>query len=101
MKAQKLFEQGYTIDDPIMVWGWSPLQTMQARQYFGYTWVPSYGQKAIQEMPGLNYPGLTPYDPGHPPPGSIQVSTDFARGTRDDPAVTTASGTQETKVSAT
>lgn len=100
-EAQKLLQQGYTIDYPIMVERWSPLATMQARQAFGYTWVPSFMQPGIQEMPGLSYPGLTPYDPSHPPAKSILVSTDFALGTQDDPTITPDDGAQGTKVSAT
>lgn len=100
-EAQKLLQQGYTIDYPIMVERWSPLATMQARQAFGYTWVPSFMQPGIQEMPGLSYPGLTPYDPSHPPAKSILVSTDFALGTQDDPTVTPDDAVQGAKVSTT
>ena len=79
--AQTLMQKGYIIDYPIMVEGWSPLATMQARQVFGYTWVPSFMQPCgVPELPGVSYPGVTPYDPNHPPAGSIMVSTDFARG---------------------
>jgi hypothetical protein len=87
-QAVDLRQQGYTIDYPIMVEGWSPLAVMQARQSMGYTWVPSFSQPAIQVMPGVNRPGIAPYDAGHPPTGSILVNTDFARGTLDDPALT-------------
>ena len=101
VEARKLLQQGYTIDYPIMVQGWNPFAVMRARQVGGYTWVPSYLQPGITEMPGLHYPGLTPYDPDHPPPGSIKVSTDFALGSLDDPTVTPGSAAQPTKVSAT
>jgi len=86
--AQKLLQQGYIVDYPIMVQGWSPLATMQTRQVFGYTWVPSFMQPNIQEMPSLFNPGLTPYDPNHPPTRSILVNTDFAVGTQDDSGIT-------------
>lgn len=79
--ALQLAQQGYAIDVPIMVWGWDPLTTMVERQNYGYTWVPSALQSPVALAPGLSYPGLTPYDPNSPPPGSIKVSTDFAKGT--------------------
>jgi hypothetical protein len=79
-----LAQQGYTIDVPIMVWGWDPLMTMQLRQSDGYTWVPSALQANIQEIPGDYVPGLVPYDATNPPPGSITVSTAFAKGTSGD-----------------
>ena len=80
--AQQLANQGYTIDVPIMVWGWDPLATMIERQTAGYTWVPSAMQPSIQEAPGIeNVSGSTPYDAGNPPTGSIPVSTAFAEGT--------------------
>jgi hypothetical protein len=77
-QAMTLAIQGFTIDNPIDVWGWDPYQVMQLRQDYGYTWVPSYLQPAIQEVPGKNLPGLTPYDPAHPPAGSIKVSLNLA-----------------------
>jgi hypothetical protein len=79
--AQALAAQGYTIDVPIMVWGWDPLATMVQRQIDGYTWVPSGAQASIPLGPGLTFPGLPAYDATKPPPGSIIVSTDFAIGT--------------------
>jgi hypothetical protein len=69
----QLAAQGYSIDVPIMVWGWDPGITTQLRQSYGYTWVPSALQQPVAEAPGINVPGLTPYDPAHPPAGSIAV----------------------------
>jgi hypothetical protein len=77
--AQQLADQGYTIDKPIMVWGWDPMKTMLTRKMYGYSWVPSYNQ-ASASTPGLALPGQTPYDAGNPPPGSIAVNTNFANG---------------------
>ncbi len=71
--ARELASEGYTIDVPIMVWGWSPQTTTQLRQSYGYTWVPSGLQTPIPVAPGVNFPGLPSYDPNHPPPGSILV----------------------------
>ena len=85
--AVKLKAEGYTLDYPIMVWGWDPLSAMRARQAMGLTWVPSFAQPPLLSIPGVNHPGIPPYDPSHPPAGSILVSTDFARGTLDDPAL--------------
>ena len=79
--AQELANEGYTIDVPIMVWGWDPLATMVQRQIDGYTWVPSANQASIPAGPGIDFPGRPSYDPNNPPPGSIKVSTDFALGT--------------------
>lgn len=78
--AQQLASEGYTIDVPIMVDGMDPLATMIQRQIDGYTWVPSALQANIPVGPGIDYPGPA-YDPNNPPPGSIQVTTDFAAGT--------------------
>ena len=79
--AVALAQQGYTIDVPIMVWGWDPLTTMMWRQNYGYTWVTSALDAPVQLAPGLSFPGLTPYDANNPPAGSIKVTTDFAKGT--------------------
>ena len=84
--AQQLANQGYTIDVPIMVWGWDPLATMIARQNDGMTWVPSALQSNIPVAPGDSFPGLPSYNPNDPPAGSIQVTTAFAAGTNgEDP----------------
>jgi len=71
--AQQLATQGYTIDVPIMAWGWDPSAVTSLRQSYGYTWVPSGFQNPIQSAPGINDPGTTPYDPNNPPAGSIAV----------------------------
>ena len=39
--AIQLAAQGYTIDVPIMVWGFDEGKTTALRQQYGYTWVPS------------------------------------------------------------
>jgi hypothetical protein len=78
--AQQLSDQGYSIDRAIMVWGWDPMKTMQTRQMYGYNWVPSYNQASVSAAPNFALPGETPYDAGNPPPGSIAVNTDFAKG---------------------
>jgi hypothetical protein len=68
--AQTLADQGFKIDTQIMVWGWDPMKTMAVRQMYGYSWTPSWGQKIEP----------TQNDPSAPPPGSIAVNTDFAKG---------------------
>jgi hypothetical protein len=78
--AQDLAEKGYSIDRAIMLWGWDPLKTMVTRQMYGYTWVPSMNQATPPAAPGFALPGQTRYDPATPPPGSIAVNTDFAKG---------------------
>lgn len=88
--ALSLASQGYTIDTEIMVMGWDPQMTMVARAAYGYTWVPSYGQPAINVQPGVSDPYMpSSYNPGVPPPGSIIVSTAFAQGTIQNPLVHT------------
>jgi hypothetical protein len=71
--ASQLASQGYSIDVPVMVWGWDAGITTQMRESDGYTWVPSALQQNIAEAPGVFSPGLTPYNPASPPPGSISV----------------------------
>lgn len=71
--ATELAQQGYTIDVPIMVWGWDPQIATQLRQSQGYTWVPSALQQPVEMAPGLTVAGMPSYDPAHPPAGSIQV----------------------------
>jgi hypothetical protein len=78
-KAQELASKGYAIDRMIMVHGWDPYQTMLTRQIYGYTWVPSIDQPSVELGPGVSFPVGKPYDPNNPPPGSIKVSTDFAK----------------------
>ena len=78
-----LASKGYTIDAPIMVYGWDPYLAMTERQNLGLTWVPSalqpgLGMPGQYSEPGLNTPGtLGPY-PSTAPPGSIKVSTNLA-----------------------
>jgi hypothetical protein len=71
--AAQLSAQGYSIDVPIMVYGWDPAKITAARESYGYTWVPSAMQKPIAEAPGISTPGAKPYDPNNPPSGSIAV----------------------------
>ncbi len=70
--AAQLAHEGYSIDVPIMVWGWDPQVTTQLRQSLGYTWVPSALQQPIEVAPGLSFNGQS-YDPSNPPAGSITV----------------------------
>jgi len=86
-RATELAHQGYTIDVPIMVWGWDPQITMELRGQYGYTWVPSALQPNVQIAPGLTMPGtLQPYDANNPPAGSIIVPQQFS--TNNTPAST-------------
>ncbi len=78
--AWGLVQQGYTVDAEIMVLGNDPYATMLMRQQNGYTWTPAMGQPPIDLQPGLQMAGHQPYDPLHPPAGSIPVSLDFAKG---------------------
>jgi hypothetical protein len=72
--ANKLMAAGYSIDVPIMMWGWDAAKVTNLRQAFGYTWVPAAGQAPVEEAPGLGVVGsLHQYDPQNPPPGSIKV----------------------------
>jgi hypothetical protein len=70
--ATQLAQDGYTIDVPIMAWGWDPQLTTQLRQADGYTWVPSAEQQPVEVAPGLTFAG-TSYNPAQPPAGSITV----------------------------
>ena len=56
-----------------MAWGWDAAKTIEMRKMFGYTWVPSALQQPVTAAPGVTGPGITPYDPDHPPVGSIKV----------------------------
>jgi hypothetical protein len=75
--AAQLATNGFTIDVPIMVWGWDPYQVMTMRAQFGYTWVPSALQPPVTIAPGISQPGVVSYDPSQPPAGSIKVSTNL------------------------
>ena len=77
-RAAALAAQGFSVDVPIMVWGWDPYLVMTMRTNYGYTWVPSALQPNISVAPGVTQPGAVAYDPTHPPPGSIKVSTNIA-----------------------
>jgi len=79
-RAVQLATKGFLIDTQIMIWGWDAYKVMKLRLAYGYTWVPSALQPPVQMAPGLTQPGstLTPYDPLHPPPGAIKVSTNPA-----------------------
>src|ERR1700733_343984 len=70
--ATQLAQEGYSIDVPIMVWGWDPATTTAARESMGYTWVPSAGQQPVGVAPGVTFAG-TAYNPSTPPAGSITV----------------------------
>jgi len=70
--GEQLAQEGYSIDVPIMVWGWDPATTTAARESMGYTWVPSAQQQPVEVAPGLTYAG-TAYNPANPPAGSIAV----------------------------
>jgi hypothetical protein len=72
MGAQ-LAAEGYSIDTPVMIWGWDASKITQMRQEFGYTWVPSAMQSPISAAPGIGGGAIIPYDPAHPPKGSISV----------------------------
>ncbi len=75
--ATSLSNQGYAIDNQIMVMGWDPQTTMMLRQDYGYSWVPSYG--------GANPFATGGSNPASAPAGSIAVSTAFAVGTIQTP----------------
>lgn len=88
------------IDVPIHVWGWSPYLTMLIRQSAGYTWIPNALQANVPTVPGADLPGLTPYDPKNPPPGSIKVSTNIADFPPFTPQLPTTPATSEPLVGA-
>jgi hypothetical protein len=72
--ATQLANEGYSIDVPIMVWGWDPYTVTQAREANGYTWVPSALQPSLPVAPGITtYGTIPPYDPNDPPAGAISV----------------------------
>lgn len=70
--ATQLAQQGYSIDVPIMVWGWDPYTTTNTRVADGYTWVPSALQSSVNVAPGLTFDGAS-YNASDPPSGSIAV----------------------------
>jgi hypothetical protein len=70
--AGQLAGEGYSVDVPIMVWGWDPSITTQARESMGYSWVPSALQQPVEVAPGISFNG-TSYNAANPPAGSIPV----------------------------
>jgi len=82
-RGAALAAKGYTIDAPIMVYGWDPYLCMTERANLGLTWVPSALQLGLGQPGGVAEPGLVPqpgqtaYDPRNPPAGSIKVSTNL------------------------
>lgn len=81
-----LSRQGYVIDAPIMVTGYSPYAVMWLRVFYGYTWVPSALQQPVCSAPGIQTPYCQQYDPTKPPVGSIKVSLDLRDYPAFDPA---------------
>lgn len=77
-RAADLAAKGFVVDVPIMVWLWDAYLVMKMRSDFGYTWVPAALQTPVTIAPGTSAPGSVPYDPLHPPAGSIHVSTNPA-----------------------
>ena len=72
--AAQLASEGYSIDVPIMVWGWDPSTTMSMRESEGYSWVPSALQNPVEDAPGLAAVGTeAPYNSNNTPSGSIAV----------------------------
>ena len=71
--GEQLANEGYTIDVPIMVWGWDAGKVTAARQSYGYTWVPSALQQQVSAAPGVRGGGIIPYNSTNPPSGSIRV----------------------------
>lgn len=77
-RAITLSTKGYSIDGEIQARGMSPWETMMLRKNYGYTWIPSLLQDPIVIAPGLEVPGVAPYNPNKPPAGSIRVSASVA-----------------------
>ena len=71
--AGQLAAEGYSIDTPVMVWGWDASKTTQLRQGFGYAWIPSAMQASVTAAPSLLGGLITAYNPLNPPSGSIPV----------------------------
>jgi len=95
-RAADLATKGFVIDVPIMVWSWDAYLVMQQRLSFGYTWVPAALQTPVTICPGLGAPGTVPYDPAHPPAGSIKVSLNLADYPPFNPPAVTPSPTANT-----
>jgi hypothetical protein len=71
--GEQLASEGYSIDVPVMIWGWDAEKVTAARESYGYTWVPSANQQQVTAAPGVTGGGITPYNPNQPPSGSILV----------------------------
>jgi len=91
MRAADLASKGFVIDVPIMVWSWDASLVMNLRSDFGYTWVPAALQIPVTIAPGVSAPGTAPYDPAHPPLGSIRVSLNPADYPPFNPPIVTPS----------
>ena len=81
VQAKLLAEKGYQIDAECMIYKMEPAIIMGIRMNQDFTWIPHdpWGsQSYLPTMPGADLPGLPPYDPKNPPPGSIRVSYDAA-----------------------
>lgn len=77
-QAQVLANEGNVVDVAIMCWNWSPYFVMLDRLSMGETWSPNANQQNLIVAPGVNFPGLPPYDPKNPPVGSISNSLNLA-----------------------
>jgi len=95
-RAATLAAGGFTVDVPIMVYGWDPYLVMKTRQDSGFTWVPSALQPNISVAPGVTQPNAVSYNPNNPPPGSIKVSTNIADYPPFQPPAATATPQQQT-----
>jgi hypothetical protein len=71
--GSQLASEGYSIDVPIMIWGWDAGKVTAARESYGYTWVPSADQQPVAAAPGITGGDFTAYNSTDPPSGSIQV----------------------------
>lgn len=55
----------YYLDVPIMLWGWSPFDTMLIRSQFGYSRIPSLPMPPVLVAPGCFHPDqAAPSDQG-------------------------------------
>lgn len=82
--AASLAAQGFTIDVPIMSWGWDPEKIMNLRDDYGYTRVPSALEPNVQVAPGLSVPGMQPYNPnGYSIP--VTTTVDELNKAKNDP----------------
>lgn len=85
LAAKQLFDQGFIIDIPIMMYQEDPVTAMGRRKEVGMTWFPSGPSTGTVLLPGLSFPGIPPYDPSKPPANSIKVSIDAADYPSFDP----------------